>query len=212
MRFRNIIWRVHADVWPMIDMLSILEAIGKWILPHANNISILSASVSILATVLISFTTNNVFSWQFVPEFEKECFEAWREKGVEPTNGLSALELFRLISLSITPHTKMIAAVQKLKQIGIILKEYVNGEYQKAHIILTGSTTGDEHVRKISKFPISSSMLLQPRCLQKSQLSFCAHNFPIICNAPYVCCFHLYLQIDILFLSFSKSTLLLSFD
>ena len=51
------------------------------------------------------------FYVQFVPEFEKECFELWKANGVEPCCGLSAQELFQMISTSFTPHKQMIFAV-----------------------------------------------------------------------------------------------------
>lgn len=59
------------------------------------------------------------FYVQFVPEFEKECFELWKAKGVEPYCGLSAQELFQMISTSLTPHKQMIFAVQRLRHLGI---------------------------------------------------------------------------------------------
>ena len=69
-----------------------------------------------LCTLLVAVV---IIVLKFVPEFEKECFKAWKEKGIEPRNGLSALELFQLIYTSSSPHMKMISAAQKLKGLGI---------------------------------------------------------------------------------------------
>ena len=48
----------------------------------------------------------------------------WRKDDIQPELGMSAHELFQLISTSITPHMQMIQAAHYLKQIGIHISKH----------------------------------------------------------------------------------------